>query len=579
MELRHIPLEDLKLTNVNVRHGRKSPDVSDILPSIKKRGILQPLLVRPNGEGFEIVAGRRRYFAASMANEETGSASPVPCAIMEKDDDAAALEASLLENFARVPMDPMQQYEAFAKLIKQGKSVSDVAETFGVTERIVNRVLALANLIPAIKIAYRKDEINHGTLRILTMASKAQQRDWLNLLKSDDQYAPVGNQLKRWLFGGEDIATSVALFDLTDYTGQIVTDLFGDYAYFADANQFWVLQEQVTEARRLELIEKGWASVEVFERGQYFSEWEYEKTTKKNGGRVFVTVRNNGEVTFHEGYITLREARAKARQVDSSCDDGSEKPAKSEITKAMQIYLELHRHALVRAELLKHPGIALRLSVAHMIAGSGLWMIRPEPQRAPKPEIEASVQASSLQHAFDTEREAVLALLDMDGNRAELVRHNGDCYPAATCFAKLLTLSEEQVMRIMTFAMAETLQSGSCLVEAVGVHLNVEANGHWQADDVFVDLLSGKATINALLESVAGKDVAEANVKATGKVQKGIIADCLSGTNGRESVEDWVPNWMQFPFAGHTSAPIETTSMGAEWQRVKRVFGKSGVSG
>jgi ParB family chromosome partitioning protein len=66
MDLQHIPLSNLKIANVNVRHARKPPDVSDILPSIRARGVLQPLLVRPNGEGFEIVAGRRRYFAAAV---------------------------------------------------------------------------------------------------------------------------------------------------------------------------------------------------------------------------------------------------------------------------------------------------------------------------------------------------------------------------------------------------------------------------------------------------------------------------------------------------------------------------------
>jgi ParB family chromosome partitioning protein len=72
MELRNIALSDLKIATVNVRHSRKAPDVSDILPSIRARGVLQPLLVRPSGSAFEIVAGRRRYFAASRVAEEQG---------------------------------------------------------------------------------------------------------------------------------------------------------------------------------------------------------------------------------------------------------------------------------------------------------------------------------------------------------------------------------------------------------------------------------------------------------------------------------------------------------------------------
>jgi len=160
----------------------------------------------------------------------------------------------------------------------------------------------------------------------------------------------------------------------------------------------------------------------------------------------------------------------------------------------------------------------------------------------------------------------------MNADRAELVRHNGDCYPAALLFAKLLTLTDEELMRVMTFAMSETLQSGSGLVEAAGVHLAVAAKGQWQADEIFLDLLIGKTTINAILEDVAGKQIAQANEKATGKVQKGIIADSLAGNNGRKAVKDWVPNWLNFPFRGHTETPVETTSIGTQWQRVASAF-------
>jgi ParB family chromosome partitioning protein len=93
MELRNIALSDLCIAKVNVRHSRKAPDVSDILPSIRARGVLQPLLVRPHGNTFEIVAGRRRYFAASRVAQEQGVPADevlLPCAIAAGDDDADA---------------------------------------------------------------------------------------------------------------------------------------------------------------------------------------------------------------------------------------------------------------------------------------------------------------------------------------------------------------------------------------------------------------------------------------------------------------------------------------------------------
>ena len=212
MQLQHIELSKLKDAAINMRHAKAAPDVSDILPSVKARGVLVPLLVRPNGDGesFEVVAGRRRYFAAKRAEEDGGEIDPLPCAIMEPGDDAAALEASMLENFARLDPDEMTQYETFVRLNTQGKTVEDIAATFGITEIMVRRRLALGELLPKIRGAYRKDAIDAATVRNLTMATKRQQRDWLKLFNSRTERAPRGQQLKHWLFGGQQIATTTA---------------------------------------------------------------------------------------------------------------------------------------------------------------------------------------------------------------------------------------------------------------------------------------------------------------------------------------------------------------------------------
>jgi ParB family chromosome partitioning protein len=179
MQLTHIDLGNLSISALNMRHGKKAPDVSDILPSIRARGVLVPLLVRPNGtpDTFEIVAGRRRYFAAKSIADEQGEIAPLPCAVMEADDDAAALEASLIENTARLDPDAMSQYETFVRLTKEGRSVAEIAATFGITERMVNQRLALGNLLPKIRDAYRAEEIDAETVRHLTLASKAQQKE------------------------------------------------------------------------------------------------------------------------------------------------------------------------------------------------------------------------------------------------------------------------------------------------------------------------------------------------------------------------------------------------------------------
>ncbi|WP_292029345.1 ParB/RepB/Spo0J family partition protein [Mesorhizobium sp.] len=382
MQLAHIPIDRLNISALNMRHGKRAPDISDILPSVRARGVLVPLLVRPNGspETFEIVAGRRRYFAAKSLADERGESDALPCAIMEDGDDADALEASLIENIARLDPDEVSQWETFSRLIREGRAIADIAATFGLTELQVKRVLALGELLPKIREAYRREEIDAETARYLTMASKAQQKDWLALYADPEQYAPRGFQLKQWLFGGQSISTKVALFAIEDYPGLIVSDLFGEDSYFADADLFWLKQNEAIAARRDAYLEAGWAQVNVLEPGQYFHSWDHEKTPKKKGGKVVITVSHRGEVECHEGWLSRKEARrARANEGGGEQEEQVAKPSRPELTGPMQNYVDLHRHAAVRTALLDHPAIALRLMVAHAIAGSSLWQVRCEP--------------------------------------------------------------------------------------------------------------------------------------------------------------------------------------------------------
>jgi len=553
MELAHIPFDQLKVSPLNMRHTRKAPDISDILPSIRARGVQQPLLVRKNGSGYEIVAGRRRFFSLKTIAKEGGAIEPVPCAVMAEGDDAAALEASLIENVARLDPDDMARYETFARLVREGRSVEDIAATFGVTEIMVRRALAFGNLLPDIREAFRQEEIDAQAIRQLTLASEAQQAEWLVLFRDPDQRAPRGWQLKQWLFGGE-IRPEAALFPLESYTGEVVTDLFGGGGYFADTEQFWTLQNAAIAERREALIKAGWDDVIVLDCGAHFQSWDHVKTPKKDGGRVYVEVRSNGEVSFHEGFITRKEHDRRMRKLAGGDDADSEaQTARPELTAAAQNYVELHRHAAVRHALLSQPQLALRLMVAHAIAGSALWQTRPEPQRADKEATAESLAKSSAQAVFEAERGETLRLLGMPKDSPSVVRSNGDDHRVGALLATLIKLSDDEVMRILTFVMAETFASGTCVIEQIGCHLNVDMGAVWEPDDAFFDLIRDKAAINTMLKHIGGKAVADGNVSGTAKVQKKVIRDFLTG-EGREKKEGWLPKYMTFPFAAYTKA-------------------------
>ena len=572
MELTHIDLGQLSIAAVNMRHGKRAPDISDILPSIRARGVLVPLLVRQNGgpDQFEIVAGRRRYFAAKTIADEQGEVDPLPCAVMAPGDDAAALEASLIENIARLAPDAMSQYETFVRLTRLGRSVAEIAATFGITERMVSQRLALGNLLPKIRDAYRDEEIDAETIRHLTMASKAQQKEWLALFTDAESHAPRGYQLKQWLFGGQSIATKVALFPVEEYPGPITADLFGEDSYFADTELFWQKQNEAITAQRDRLLAAGWPDVIVLEPGEHFRSWEHEKTPKAKGGKVFMTVSHRGEVESHEGYLTHKEARRTRRTDTADGDVAAAKPSRPEVTSALQNYIDLHRHAAVRVALLDHPGAALRLMVAHAIAGSGLWSVEPEPQEARNKAIAASLAASASEAAFAAKRAEVLALLGFSDEETTVIGGNGHNVSAAGVFARLLGLPDDDVLRVLALVMGEGLEAGSAEVEALGVHLKLEMGAVWQPDDAFSDLIRDRQVINAMLAEVAGKAVADGNVAEKLKTQKQIIRDSLAGTSGRTRVEGWLPGWMQFPVRAYTERGGLRTA--DHWARVRPLF-------
>ncbi|HEX7694252.1 MAG TPA: ParB N-terminal domain-containing protein [Sphingomonas sp.] len=569
MKLQFLPLDKLFVDKTNMRAGKAAPDVSDILPTIRKRGVLQPLLVRPAADDrFGIVAGSRRFRAAGIADAERRAAnddgpSPdpdpegclLPCAILDEGDDAAAIEASLIENVARLDPDEVTQWVTFTRLVKEGRSAEDIAATFGLPDLAVRRILALGNLLPRIRDLYAREEIDRATVRHLTMATKRQQAEWLKLVDDPDAHAPRGPSLKAWLTGGQSIPARVALFDVETSGLATIADLFGEDRYFVDANAFWDAQNAAIAERSEAYRTAGWSAVVIVPPSEYFSAWEYDKTPKRKSGRVYVDVRGNGEVTFHEGYVSRRERERVARLAADGA--GQAKSARPEVTSALASYIDLHRHAAVRAALTAEPGVALRMMVAHIIAGSPLWSVRVEPQSARDDATRESVAASLAETVFEGHRRAVLDLLGFGSEEVTVTGGCGDDFGRqgdrlTAIFLRLLDLPDPAVLDVVAVVIGETLAVGSPAVDALGLTLGIEMADWWQADPALFDLIRDKQVLGAMVAEVAGPEVAEANTKEKGAALKTIVADHLAGAGGRAKVERWVPRWLAFPPAAYT---------------------------
>jgi ParB family chromosome partitioning protein len=577
MRLDHADPRKMRISPLNMRFGKTAPDISDILPSVRRKGVLQPLVVReamkdgqPDPDDIEVIAGSRRWHSAMAVIAEGGEVEPLPVAYLDPGDDAAAIEASIIENAARLDPDEVTRWQAFTRLVKEGRSLEDIAETFGVTQLTVRRILALGNLLPRIRALYGQEAIDVATIRALTLATKAQQKDWLALHDDPEQRAPTGPALKSWLFGGQSIPAKVALFDLADYPGRIRTDLFGEDGWFENADLFWTEQNKAVAALRDRYLEDGWTAVEVMDVGDYFHGYEYEKTPKAKDGKVFIAVSGRGEVTVHEGYVSRKEAQ-RARAAAAKAEEkaaGGPAPAsgKPEVTAMMQTYIDLHRHAAARAVLTNHPGMALRLLVAHAVAGSPLWSVKVEDQTVRNEAVAESVETSAAETAFDAKRRAVLKLLAFGADDATVTRCGHHEARTAEVFARLSRLSDDDVLAVVAVVMGETLHAGGALVELVGAALKVDMAAFWSPDQAFFDLIRDRPVANAILKEVGGKRVADANLSDKVKTQKAIVRDFLDGANDRPKVENWTPKWLAFPPARYTDRPFAPV---ARWAGIK----------
>jgi ParB family chromosome partitioning protein len=318
------------------------------------------------------------------------------------------------------------------------------------------------------------------------------------------------------------------------------------------------------------LRDEGWTEVLVLPRGAQFMSWDHEQAGRRKGGRVYVEVRSSGEVVFHEGWLTRSETRARERGEAGE----PAKIARPEASGPLNTYIDLHRHAAVRAALTGHPGIALRLMVAHAIAGSTLWRVEPEPQASRNEAITESVAACRGESVFAERRRAVLDLLGFDAERTSLTRRFGQHEELPGLFLRLLALPDAALLDVIAVVMGESLAAGCVAVEAAGAACRVDMADWWQADDALFDLIRDRAVMEAVTSEVAGELVARGNAGEPARTLKRIVRDNLDGRDGRTKVERWVPRWMAFPPAAYTgrggvgsvSAHRRYTEAGAEPQ-------------
>jgi ParB family chromosome partitioning protein len=137
--IKELPVEKVVPNPEQPRMTFHEETLQELAASIREHGVLQPILVRPAGDDFQIIAGERRWRASKLAGKET-----IP-AIVERFDDATALEIALIENLQREDLSPLDEAIIYKKMTDElGYSIRNLAGKLGKDKGYVENRLRLA---------------------------------------------------------------------------------------------------------------------------------------------------------------------------------------------------------------------------------------------------------------------------------------------------------------------------------------------------------------------------------------------------------------------------------------------------
>lgn len=211
--------------------------IDELTASIREKGLLQPLLVRPAGAGYQLIAGERRFRAAQRAGLER-----VPIVVREAND-IEALELALIENLQRENLNPVEEARAYKRLADEFQlSQEDIATRVGKTRSAVANSIRLLQLPPSVLAQLESGELSAGHGRtLLALDSAAAQsalardaahrklsvRDTEKLVR-DRQQLPTDDVEQRAVEAdlARALGTRVHLRHRNDGSGRIVIEYF-----------------------------------------------------------------------------------------------------------------------------------------------------------------------------------------------------------------------------------------------------------------------------------------------------------------------------------------------------------------
>jgi ParB/RepB/Spo0J family partition protein len=207
MEMQTIELSKLHESKTNPRTTFDKAGMADLVSSIKEKGILIPLIVRSNTDGYEIVAGSRRYRAAKEAKLLT-----VPCIVRGMKDEEV-LEVQLIENLQREDVHPVEEAEGLKRLQKEyGYSIEQLATSLGKKPWHVQQTLKYIDLIEPVRKLFLAREISGAQALLVARLQPDQQKECVPWLKNGWSAGHLKDVIERRFF----LILKDAPFDIKD---------------------------------------------------------------------------------------------------------------------------------------------------------------------------------------------------------------------------------------------------------------------------------------------------------------------------------------------------------------------------
>jgi ParB family chromosome partitioning protein len=213
-----LAIDQIHESTTNPRKTFDEAKLWELTESIKHNGMIQPVTVRPNNQGFEIVAGARRYRAAQLAELFS-----IPARIVEIDD-AKALEWQLVENSQRVDVHPYEEAQGFQRLLDiPGYDVAALVEKSGKSASHVYARLSLLQLIPTVAEAFTQERITASHANLIARLPQESQaaafeQCWRKDWQDKEPHLLPAKHVAAWIQANLYLSLADAPFDREDPT-------------------------------------------------------------------------------------------------------------------------------------------------------------------------------------------------------------------------------------------------------------------------------------------------------------------------------------------------------------------------